>query len=431
MGPKKNPPGKPSHSKGKNSESKKLPKTGPSTSRRAENSEDREINLSAAVSSIPLSLQQLLLNIFKPALLSPSSSPLLHAHDDQKTDPETKDDLHTQIQTLKAHLYNRDFVSAFADASPELLRAYALRWSASRCLAYVGVFKAVVETLLNGPKFKGKDDGGGTLQALCIGGGAGAEIIALAGVWRALLDEYQTLEIKEKEESGDVDIGKLSLEDNNTTANKPSRSLPQLSITAVDIAEWSNVVDRLSKNIHSTAVPGSKSCHSPLLRDESSIKIAFHQLDVLSLSETELSYLISPQNSTHSTKLISLMFTLNELFSTSMPKTTQLLLRLTDMTEPGTILLIVDSPGSYSTLSLGGTTDSPSETKQRQYPMKFLLEHTLLAVTEGKWEKILSQDSRWFRRDASKLAYSVNLEGGEGLVKLEDMRYQIHVYRRI
>lgn len=64
--------------------------------------------------------------------------------------------------------------------------------------------------------------------------------------------------------------------------------------------------------------------------------------------------------------------------------------------------------------------------------MKFLLDHTLLTVAEGMWEKLVSQDSRWFRRDAnSKLHYNVDLEGGQGFIKLEDMRFQIHVYRRL
>ncbi|CRG89595.1 hypothetical protein PISL3812_06633 [Talaromyces islandicus] len=450
MGPKRNPTGKQptSNSKGKKSDPKR--KTAPSAPRRLlaeqqqnatsskgkvsqdETSTHSEIDLSAAIVSIPVPLQQLLLNVFRTALLPDTSS---------NNDQEKEDDLHTQIQTLKAHLFNRDFVSAFADASPELLRAYALRWSASRCLAYVGIFKGVVLALLDKSlmlhrrhpdNIESKSNNENGLHVLCIGGGAGSEIVALAGVWRALLDEFneafsQNVRKLADETEADVefDLEKLSL-----TAK--DAFLPQLSITAVDVAEWSNVVDSLSKTIHSTTVPGQKMYPSPLLEnspedEQPPVDISFRHLDVLSISEPDLSSLLSPHDAPK-TNLVSLMFTLNELFSTSMPKTTQLLLRITDETEPGTILLIVDSPGSYSTLSLGGSTETA---KQRQYPMKFLLEHTLLTVAEGKWEKMLSQDSRWFRRDASKLTYSVNLEGGDGLVKLEDMRYQIHVYRRL
>ncbi|KKA17516.1 hypothetical protein T310_8544 [Rasamsonia emersonii CBS 393.64] len=132
------------------------------------------------------------------------------------------------------------------------------------------------------------------------------------------------------------------------------------------------------------------------------------------------------------TALITLMFTLNELFATSMAKTTQFLLRLTDLAAPGTILLVVDSPGSYSTLTLGkktpqsnsnsgsnGNTNNSDDNggngndksgsaaavaaPARHYPMKFLLDHTLLSVAVNKWERVLSDDSRWFRRDAARL----------------------------
>ncbi|PWY94786.1 hypothetical protein BO94DRAFT_531720 [Aspergillus sclerotioniger CBS 115572] len=108
-----------------------------------------------------------------------------------------------------------------------------------------------------------------------------------------------------------------------------------------------------------------------------------------------------------------------------MAKATGFLLRLTDMLRPGTVLLVVDSPGSYSTLKLGKSGEG-EEVRERQYPMKFLLDHTLLSVAEGKWERVLSQDSRWWRRDAARLRYEV----GEG-AGLEDMRYQVHVYRRL
>lgn len=447
MGPKRNPPGKQSTSKPQGKKSDPKRKTAPSAPRRLlaeqqqnaaaaaaskrEKPQDAEIDLSEAIASVPVSLQQLLLNVFRTALLPDTTR---ESDDDQKDS-----DLHTQIQTLKTHLYNRDFGSAFADASPELLRAYALRWSASRCLAYVGIFKGVVPVFMdsvgrnpdhNESHSQTKNENG--LHVLCIGGGAGAEIVALAGVWRALLDEYSDASSKnatqtdETKNSVDAGLANLSL----VAKDAP---LPKLSITAVDVAGWSSVVDSLSKTIHASTVPGQKACPSPLLKDSSPADISFRHLDVLSLSEPDLASLLSPQDAPK-TNLVSLMFTLNELFSTSMPKTTQLLLRITDETDPGTILLIVDSPGSYSTLSLGGGgsgSSSNESAKQRQYPMKFLLEHTLLTVAQGKWEKMLSQDSRWFRREASKLTYSVNLEGGDGLVKLEDMRYQIHVYRRL
>ena len=97
-------------------------------------------------------------------------------------------------------------------------------------------------------------------------------------------------------------------------------------------------------------------------------------------------------------------------------------------------LLVVDSPGSYAEIQLGRTTarvdtgeDKVAPTKK--YPMKWLLDHTLLEVAkdgdETAWEKVESEDSLWFRieqKDREKLRYPI---------ELENMRYQLHCYRRL
>ncbi|PYI06843.1 hypothetical protein BO78DRAFT_429354 [Aspergillus sclerotiicarbonarius CBS 121057] len=394
------------------------------------------INLST---TIPTTLQQLLLNTFKAALLP-------NGQDYLKSDPNNGDsgqlDTKNLIQTIKAHLYNRDFDSAFTDAGEDLLRAYALRWSASRALGYVGVFKALMGGLLRG-RSGGERQGEGEegTHVVCIGGGAGAEIVALAGAWRDWSGSGSESE-SESEEMGVVEgVAKIKLDGHHgdeeeeglsTTTAAPTpaakeevvdkRHHSRLDITAVDIADWSSVVSRLSTAIQSPAVMGPKSHPAPLYGGE--INIDFQKLDVLTAEEKQLRGLLRCEGKGRGTALVTLMFTLNELFSTSMAKTTGFLLRLTDLLGPGTVLLVVDSPGSYSTLKLGKSEEG--EVRERQYPMKFLLDHTLLSVAEGKWERVLSQDSRWWRRDAARLRYEV----GEG-AGLEDMRYQVHVYRRL
>lgn len=333
-------------------------------------------------------------------------------------------DLKPLIQTIKSHLYNRDFDSAFTDADEELLRAYALRWSATRALGYAGVFKAVLRLLDLGQwALSDRPAGGGKKQIVCIGGGAGAEIVALGGAWRDLTASAAT----SSEEEGE----KLGLEK------------VDLMVTAVDIADWSSVVDRLDTTMRSSRVSSLKSHPAPLIQQQSpsntdtneldngsqdenvngKFNVNFHRADILTLPENDLAHLYHPQERTD-TIMVTLMFTLNELFSTSMAKATAFLLRTTDAVQPGTLLLVVDSPGSYSSLKLGGTKTGTGT--ERQYPMKFLLDHTLLTVATGKWERVLSQDSRWWRRDASRLWYDV----GEG-AGLEDMRFQVHLYRRL
>ncbi|GLA76158.1 hypothetical protein AtubIFM55763_007724 [Aspergillus tubingensis] len=429
--------------------------------------QNHELNIST---TIPLTLQQLLLNVFKTALLTNGHNYLHNREETKQNDDEdattteaTGDsaeqqqqeqlDIKSLIQTIKTHLYNRDFDSAFTDANEDLLRAYALRWSSSRALGYAGIFRALLKEVI---KPVSKDDdaaaaaAASTKNVVCIGGGAGAEIVALAAAWRDFLDGAELRSSSSASDEGQIAdaVKAVSLDDGKekeereeeeklqpTSTSATATTYPGLSVTAVDIADWSKVVERLSTAIRSPTVTGSKSHPAPLLssnEDEEKkekktpgFNVQFEKLDVLSAGEKELQGLFSRQGAEScSTALVTLMFTLNELFSTSMAKATGFLLRMTDLLRPGTVLLVVDSPGSYSTLKLGKGGDG--EVRERQYPMKFLLDHTLLSVAEGKWERLLSQDSRWWRRDAARLKYDV----GEG-AGLEDMRFQVHVYRRV
>ena len=156
------------------------------------------------------------------------------------------------------------------------------------------------------------------------------------------------------------------------------------------------------------------------------------------------------------------MFTLNELYFASMARTTALLLALGDVMCKGAVLVVADSPGSYASVRLGGhggdgkgkggqaggEGKAGGESKrEKRYPMKWLLDHTLLELAgrdggEGKreegrersdrgregggrkWEKVVDEESRWFRWERKGLTYPAGLE-------LEDMRFQLHVYRRL
>lgn len=504
--------------------------------------------------AIPITLQQLILNCFKENLslsISPSP-PSSFSQLPEKSDSDSDDskNLKVLVQELKTYLYNRDFDAAFTAARPDLLRAYALRWSASRALGYLGLMKGLLSLVL--PSFASLDDRDDHASddeiphVLCIGGGAGAEIMALAGAWRNILDEsynadasaddcddqkqQQILQLQQQLNlekpvhfAGDglqVDnLLDLSLEDREkgvqsatakaTTASstrkesgKVQRS-KRLKVTAVDIADWSSVIDKLSHAMRSPAVISSSAHPAPLIpsrrpypgksgdsqqndkglfsdqdRVSSPFQVCFQKADILEQTNEDLQILLCGNNTSSSsslltlpiknnpttkisspnrlqTVLITLMFTLNELFSSSIAKTTQFLLNLSDLCDPGMLLLVVDSPGSYSTLTLGRrgashsysslsmtdncdikdnleTVAQKSEQQQQQqqqqktYPMKFLLDHILLSIAKGKWRKIVSKDSIWFRRDAATLSYDV----GEG-VGLEDMRFQIHLYRKL
>ena len=301
---------------------------------------------------LPLEMQQIMLNHFRKAFVF-----------------ESIDALQVVVQEVKGHLYNRDFSAAFG--SQAYREAYAYRWSASRALAYADIFSQPELRLTLQKVAHGMQSAS---RVVCIGGGAGAEVIALAA---ALHDS-------------------------------------PVEVAALDIADWKTVLDKLN-NCLTTPLSLSKYASEDIrmanksLVDPSHFHLGFLQQDILDYKDEALKGLVT------ATGLCTIMFTLNELFTSSISKTTAFLLRLTDAMELGSCLLVVDSPGSYSEVSMG------KDGKSKQYPMKWLLDHALLQVAQGKWEKILEDDSRWFRVDA-KLEYPIDLE---------NMRYQIHLYKRL
>ncbi|KAH0833503.1 hypothetical protein AYO21_05182 [Fonsecaea monophora] len=344
---------------------------------------------------LPTELPQQILDMFRRAF------PLNH----------NQVDLNATIQHVKGHLFQRDFAGAFA--KPEYLDAYALRWSAGRALGYTSIFlHDDLQRVWNGPgetataapntNASPLATPASACTVVCIGGGGGAEVAACAATARTL-----------------------------------PLTTGRLCVHIVDIADWSACLSKLENTLYtppplsSYATESVKAANKPFTtRDEFSVR--FHQHDILAVDEADL------QSILRGAHLCTIMFTLNELFTASISRTTAFLLALTDIVSPGTWLLVVDSPGSYSEVTVGSGSTAPhgqredggdTNTKTRRYPMKWLLDHTLLDVAgkaaEGgsKWRKLVSDESRWFRLSQQQpLRYPV---------ELENMRYQIHLYERI
>lgn len=372
------------------------------------------------IPQLPLTLQQTILKTFQHAPLS--VSPLLQTGDEE---------FKTLLQDVKGYLYRREFDAAFKGRE-EFREVYALRWSPARAVAYAAIFKSVLygaystlgfaeeavakldkldlETKSQEMERSSRD---GRCHIVCVGGGAGAELVALAAAQRATLNP----------EAG-------------------SESAVPISITAVDMGDWSSVVSHLKGSIttpppiskYASAAARATQAELSLLQDLSLCDIGFHHQDILDMNEAGLRSVILPAQEVSDARstpgLITLMFTLNELFTASIPRTTRLLLTLTDILPSGWRLLVVDSPGSYSTVRIGNKTDEEGEAQQKQYPMKWLLDHTLLEVARKKsergvdgavWDKVVEEESIWSRLDEN-LKYPF---------ELEDMRYQMHLYRRI
>jgi len=358
--------------------------------------------------AIPLEHQQRLLNVFSLAF-----SNLLSLESLTTT-------LQPLLQEVKQHLYNRAFDKAFG--REEYLEAYAARWSSSRALGYLQIFREVIEHLTEDTV-----DGSSSqpnvqlkqpirqLKTVCLGGGAGAEVCALAGLHRLVSERS----------------------DDEPTVVENAMFSQQ--VTAIDIAKWSPTLDKLHRTLTTPPVLSKYASEAARVANveivqSSSFNVEFIQYDLLALAAASAQSAQCFRKHVEEANLITLMFTLNELYTVSMPATQKFLFELTAVARTGALLLVVDSPGSYSTVTING--------QEKRYPMHWLMDHTLLGPTTKstepvvgtidakpirtaesllKWEKLVTDESRWFRLPAS-LKYPLDLE---------NMRYQLHLYRRL
>ncbi|KAK9487955.1 hypothetical protein V1527DRAFT_253061 [Lipomyces starkeyi] len=300
------------------------------------------------------------------------------------SDPETLADT---IQSVKAHLYARDYAAAFE--SPDYLLAYAVRWSSSRALAYLHVLgdlcPHIPEILTSASKRPNNKK-----NILCIGGGAGGEVLALA-----------------------------------TLAN--DLGAKNVNILAIDIAQWDDVFVSLRDGIRSGLGWDKKDKSDDIAKD--SIQLKFSQMDILDapcyLEGDGAAVLASdgdalgPAGSNGSSNdrvdfgsldIITIMFTTNELFAQSKPKTLTLFRYITDNCKPGTLLLLLESAGSYSHIQVGSKT----------FPVQFLLDHIMVDDGAG-WDKVVHDEAVWFRVQ----------KGLKYPLELENMRFFLRLYRRM
>ncbi|KAI0910013.1 hypothetical protein F4823DRAFT_591842 [Ustulina deusta] len=368
------------------------------------------------------------------------------------------EDFSSQLQEVKAALFNRDFEGAFAREAA--LDVYAARWSPTRALCYSQVLRALdshLKSLVSVYSDCGdhSDHNAGDTSTHEGGDKRKTRSSPICGNQdeSATKDETGDVAIAEPKTStmlinprGDereektqvlriLAIGGAAAEiaafADYISSRAASTTCARAEITLVDIGPWGSIVERLQTALTTTppisryASAAAREANKPLV-PRASLQSNFVQKDILSLNEAELAELIAGRaNNSNNPILITLLFTLNELYTASgIKRTTSFLRLLSALARPGTLLLVIDSPGSYSEAAVGR--------KAKRYPMQWLLDHTLVAAPSNRsqrddgarkpdirWDKIESHDSVWFRV-AEALHYPI---------PLENMRYQMHLYR--
>jgi 25S rRNA (uracil2843-N3)-methyltransferase len=334
------------------------------------------------------------------------------------------------LQEVKQALFERDFERAFG--RQDYLEAYAFRWSPSRALCYLSIFVDLQDHLTESFLFRSmahnkrssaddtsEDKFGPSISdpashVACLGGGA-AEVVAFGGLLKYLIQNPMDV-VQDTEESsvtGAMDAMKMS-------DNPPTK----IGVLLVDTAAWGDVIHKLSSTLTTPpplskyASATAKASNAPFL-PAGVFNPTFQRDNLLAMNKSSLELALGQQPI-----LITLLFTLNELYTASITATTAFLLNLTAATATGTLLLVVDSPGSYSEATIGKD--------KKKYPMQWLMDRTLLGEQKdggkrkgddggAEWDKLVTDESRWFRMP-EELKYPISLE---------NMRYQVHLFRRL
>ncbi|KAJ2807196.1 hypothetical protein H4R21_000569, partial [Coemansia helicoidea] len=252
-------------------------------------------------------------------------------------------DLGERLQRIKQKFYVRDFDGIFLE--PANLPAYTAQYVPRRALCYYELFcRPELQAILRARP-----------TVYCLGAGAGSELLGItAASCHALA--------------------------------APGGSGP-LTIHSQDYADWSATLQ---------ALEGAVRYKWGLAAD--AVSYAFSMGNLLDMSAEMTRSIARAQ-------LVTAMFVFNELL-TDKRSAIKFVRTLVDSTRPGAYFLLVDSAGSFSSISVAGT----------EY-MSYMFFDSL-----GRFfEPVLSEDATWFRH-ARGLCYPL---------PVENMRYFIRLYRRI
>lgn len=266
------------------------------------------------------------------------------------------DELPKMVQLVKGDLFNRDYLQAFNSEDKRL--AYVVRWVPARALAYSSLFASLKDVL---GMFRDPNE---SRRVLCVGGGASSEVVGLASLFCG-----------------------IKLLDGS------SKSL--LHVDVVDIADWGTIVGKITLYVQ-----------QKWLHDGTAFSSSFKCREVLTMSAQDL--MLAEQD------LVTLLFTTNELFREKKTDTIRFFQRLCSKCRAGSFLLIAESAGSYSNITVG----------LKQFPVQFLIDVILVGKpgeNNGTWEDVQLSESCWYRVDEREVEYPV---------KLESMRFFYRLYRK-
>ncbi|KAK6216073.1 hypothetical protein LQW54_003848 [Pestalotiopsis sp. IQ-011] len=335
---------------------------------------------------LPVELQQLILDVFRV------------------TFPASQDfeALKPLLALINDPLVQGDFETAFG--TDEFRDGYAIRWSPSRALMYSDVLAQICDEHRGCPwaeQLLG-DGAAGPVRVLCLGGGA-AELMALAGLLR-----YRREDAAGRPEA----------------ASSPPLA-PIIDIHQVDAADWSGIVSRLNTalitppELSKYASAAARAQNASFLSPQA-FATNFTKTDVLKLTVEDLQSMMRSD-----VTLVTLLFTLNDLYKTSIPRATSLLRNLSALAPRGCLLLAIDAHEATA------TAVGPRDGQEKAYPMSWLLDKALIpnqgpageaSAPPPVWEKLVDDTNRLCKFPEKGLNYPAGLE---------NLKVQVHLFRRL
>lgn len=360
---------------------------------------------------LPLELQQLVLDVFRDTF--PASRDF--------------DALKPTLHVINTALSEKDFETAFQ--TDEYREAYAVRWGPSRALCYANLLAGIVSSEASDESWVTNFSNGGKdahfpMRAVCLGGGA-AEVMAFGALLRHLKPEALGKHSPGQAEAGEDQVSRM----NDLTEGDHQNSTRSLQLTLIDTTNWASVVAKLGRGLTTPPLLSKYASETARAKNASlispdSMQVTFSQESILASGIENLKALIGPDAA-----LITMFFTLNDLFAASVSQTSKFLVEVTIAASEGSLLLVVDRPGSYSETGVGkdATNEAP-----RRIPMAWLMDRMLLGQgrkaeeggttdSETRWEKLIGDECRWHRLE----------EGLEFPVSLENTKFQMHLFRRL
>lgn len=371
--------------------------------------------------NLPSNLQQLILDIFRDTF--PASQ-----------DFET---LKPSLREINDALIQNDFDTAFG--SQVYREIYAVRWSPSRTLAFANVLAWIcnenggeecVERLLHGAMDQGVERSAvGAAKVVCFGGGA-AEVMAFGALLRHFYSEAAAGK-PDQQRAHCLEPASEPLSDPAISHSQSTRKTALLDLHLVDAADWSSVASSLQAGLItpptlSRYASATARASNAALLSTGTLNLTFSQTDVLNLSIEDLRNTTGPDPI-----MLNLLLTLNDLYTTSIPKTTSFLRKLTVAAPKGSLLLVVDKPGASVEFQIPSKEEErQADEEKKSYQMSWLMDRVLLETTKrteeepdvkSMWEKVVDERNRHHRLE-EKLRYPGSLE---------NLKFQVHLYRRL